>query len=1551
MSQMIFRVFLSSTFGDFQAERERLRSEVWPRLREFCAARGASFHVIDLRWGISPRAATSYETLDVCLEEIHRCQRRSPRPKPNFILLLGDRYGWRPPANRIPDDEFQQIAGSLPREDAGFLRSRYKRDENAVPPEWCLVPRPGQTGDSRDGSPEEARLVTILRQSSEKLRLPAARYHYSATHQEILEGVFRPDGPKDHILAVFRNLSGLPDFVRDGPVRRFADYLEDGRRDSEAVHLLDDLRSRVAQALPAERRIEIGAAWSENATVSEPYLDEVCRRVEGFLRERVEAERTVAGEPSDREIEGESQSAFMRERGESLIGRELELERILEYLTHSEGNLPLIVRGAGGSGKSALLAKVAAISDGTVGFRFIGASPHSGAVRGLLEDLIPEIAARLGLPVPPIPEDGGLKGLAGTLWGLFDSAEDPGPHGLILDAIDQLVDAGPSEYADVLPRSLPPGLRLVISVASGPESDRLTALYPEAPTLDLPPLSAPDCASMLDSSLAGRTLTPDQRASLVRTAAAGGRPLWIALAAPTARRLRSWDPPPALPGDVTDLASFALSELARRHGPVITDRALRYIRLSRFGLSESEIQDVLWADPEVRGEFEATRNKDQPEVDCLPPVLWSRLYEDLEPYLSEHWMDGQLLYRYFHRIVGEAAGRMDDEERRMLHGRLADWFGAQPLYTGEKPNGRRLMEEIYHLTRAGRVEAARTRLTDFSYAIAKCALNRSEDWVEDFRCILGDRPGTGYARWADFAKASAHILRRGNAEWPAHKILLQLAFEHADDSPVTAAAETWLEAGNCDWPWLRRTRRPARAGSEACIVLEGHAGEVSGAFERPDGSILSWSWDEIRIWNPEGKSLKTIPLPDRNLRSVHPLKDGRFLSWTLDPWLALDGTGDRDRTSPPHEPSGFFLWDSEGDLQAKLEGHGGRVEGALECPDGFLVSWSEDRTMRRWDPNGYSLGTLVGLTNSPVRKAVVRSDGAILFWGQEALSLELLDLKPREVVSPKDHSAYLLDPASREVRRLRGHGGPVRGGCFLRDGSILTWSEDAILRSWSPDGAFVRSLAGHRGSVLGALVRPCGSITSWSEDGALILWSSEGEVLKSLDHRGERIGGALCREDGSIVSWTAKGVYLWDTQGEPERILEKHTDNILGAALREDGSFFSWSHDTTVRLWSRNGEAVRVFRGHSKDIQGAVVLSGGNILTWSNDQHLRIWNPGAEPTASLAGHARWVTGVRIRSDGSFVTKSDDGTLRIWDPEGAPLRILEGHSSNVTGFVEGPEGRILSWSFDLTLRLWDRYGEALAEFKGHTSIISGAAFMPGGAILSWSEDGTLRLWDPKGHPIRVLTGHIRPVQHALARPDGSILSWATDDSIRLWTPAGELVAAVSALEDQELPDGTFLMASPDGTVRGRCMDGNLIGPVPLDEAFDVFPSYQYLGDDIELVLVRQDGSFISAVRDEHIRLWSPSCEPAGTIDREKARVTIPEFAEYERTSTNSECSGELGPQISLNPADAPADTRGIRWHSPSICNYFRAFPDGRCIVTRLDGQVCVLRTYRGNLHMS
>lgn len=64
------------------------RSEYFLRYAPTANQGGAKFQAIDLRWGISETVANHHQTVRICLQEIQRSQRLSPRP--NSIALLGD---------------------------------------------------------------------------------------------------------------------------------------------------------------------------------------------------------------------------------------------------------------------------------------------------------------------------------------------------------------------------------------------------------------------------------------------------------------------------------------------------------------------------------------------------------------------------------------------------------------------------------------------------------------------------------------------------------------------------------------------------------------------------------------------------------------------------------------------------------------------------------------------------------------------------------------------------------------------------------------------------------------------------------------------------------------------------------------------------------------------------------------------------------------------------------------------------------------------------------------------------------------------------------------------------------------------------------------------------------------------------------------------------------------------------------------------------------------------------------------------------------------------
>ena len=214
----IIRVFVSSTFSDLKVDRDALQQRVFPKLEQLCLKEGFQFQAIDLRWGVSREAALDHRTMRICFQELRRSQDVSPEP--NFLILLGTRYGWRPLPEEISAEEFRQLESSAELIGAtAMLRRWYRLDENSLTPVYILQPRrkpSGIDGDYIDYTGDawrdvEQSLWQIINRTfltaglrdrfaapqSPAIAMPTTvRFQASATEQEIWCGALNLGGPQ-----------------------------------------------------------------------------------------------------------------------------------------------------------------------------------------------------------------------------------------------------------------------------------------------------------------------------------------------------------------------------------------------------------------------------------------------------------------------------------------------------------------------------------------------------------------------------------------------------------------------------------------------------------------------------------------------------------------------------------------------------------------------------------------------------------------------------------------------------------------------------------------------------------------------------------------------------------------------------------------------------------------------------------------------------------------------------------------------------------------------------------------------------------------------------------------------------------------------------------------------------------------------------------------------------------------------------------------------------------------------------------------------------------
>ncbi|MFM8350955.1 MAG: DUF4062 domain-containing protein, partial [Actinomycetales bacterium] len=178
-----FRVFVSSTFTDFAEERQILHDWVWPELRRQAQLLGARFVPIDLRWGIDRGAQLAHATVDICLRELERCQGTSPQL--HSIVLIGQRYGWRPPPVRVSGELMDVLRGADTQDP---VLACYAHDLNAVPAEWRLLPHVAWPNDFR-GDRGEYELISRLHRLAELAGVGNRPEFWSITHREVAQAL------------------------------------------------------------------------------------------------------------------------------------------------------------------------------------------------------------------------------------------------------------------------------------------------------------------------------------------------------------------------------------------------------------------------------------------------------------------------------------------------------------------------------------------------------------------------------------------------------------------------------------------------------------------------------------------------------------------------------------------------------------------------------------------------------------------------------------------------------------------------------------------------------------------------------------------------------------------------------------------------------------------------------------------------------------------------------------------------------------------------------------------------------------------------------------------------------------------------------------------------------------------------------------------------------------------------------------------------------------------------------------------------------------------
>jgi eukaryotic-like serine/threonine-protein kinase len=607
------------------------------------------------------------------------------------------------------------------------------------------------------------------------------------------------------------------------------------------------------------------------------------------------------------------------------------------------------------------------------------------------------------------------------------------------------------------------------------------------------------------------------------------------------------------------------------------------------------------------------------------------------------------------------------------------------------------------------------------------------------------------------------------------------------------------------------------------FAVHGNAREITKVVFSPDGKYFAAGGGDgsIGIWESAEGRQKFVLRPETpsSVMTIAFAPDGRTLV-----------SGEWDGM--------VRLWDaSTGKLRATLTPNIGRVSGVAISADGkILVTGGKGDEVKLWDfssgvetasfsaghasistlacshsgmlatASGYggSNGELVKDETVKLWNLTERTPQSTLeFPGARALAFSP-DGKSLAAVGTRN--IYLWDTDTGQLRSvIKEHPVHILSLALLRDGTLLTGSEERTIRAWrlkpAPEESTEDKILGtHLESVSSlAVSEDETTLASGALDGSIKVWNlsepaegAEARFATTFQCAPEIVSILPLARSNAVFISSRDGTEIRDLASGQKIAAFPQAMGCL--ALSPDGTTLaSATLDGQIRLWEvATGRELEAFQAHLKAFAvPALAFSpdGQTLATTSvRDPGIKLWNvQGKVPllenlrqsqpigvVIALGGKVRLLENLRqsafgvgavaISSDGKKLAAAlRFGHLAVID---LPARKLEQQivlGGGAVGFLSvtfSPDGAFLAIAGDGgTAQIWNvQTGQLHAALRGHTARVSAIAFSPDGStVATGGDDKTVRLWDVATGQERVtFTRHIHQVRSLAFLPDGNTL---------------------------------------------------------------------------------------------------------------------------------------------------------------------------------------------------
>ncbi|XP_071108697.1 NACHT and WD repeat domain-containing protein 2-like [Haliotis cracherodii] len=1319
LSSKIVRIFTSSTFTDTTLERNTLMERVYPKLKEYCRERhGLEFQVVDMRWGVRDEATDDHMTTELCMQEIDNCQRLSMGP--SFVVFLGQKYGYRPLPTHIPASEFlmlREVAKNVQSE-LELFDTWYKVDENSVPPVYILQPISSiltnfnnkrhprlQEQDQSTWWETFSKLQRIIRKAAQVLfitkkidREQMHNYFMSVTEREIERGILKARDVEEHCLAYVRDISNINTTL----LRIAGKFVDFASRnvDGEAQKFLKILRDeKIPKVLSASNIARFVVEWSGKDGIDsethkdyfEQFIDHFYQNIIRLVDNAMSKHERLAGDV----IYTESLQHMHACRMFCTVfrGREEVVERIHQYVV-GPSNMPLVLCGESGCGKTSLMAKGASQvktwfsedKSPIMILRFLGTTPGSSTIMPLLSSLCNQIAYLLGEPLDEIPEE--LAPLGHHFKKLLSLTPENKPIVLFLDSLDQLSGSYGAHTLTWLPALLPPHVKIIVSTLPNYYNllDTLKIIIEDKDNfVPVLPLGENLSSTILKAWLKtiNRTVTESQWGIVNEAITKCNLPLFVKLVFDEICRWKSYTSPKltSLCSSIHESIMKLYEKIENQHGKTLVSHALGYITASKSGLSEAELEDMLSLDDKVLNDVYQYH---LPPVRRIPPLLWTRIRGDLPGYLSEREADGVNVIFWYHRQFIDAARERYFKNLNFvsaMHSEMADYFlgtwgggrpkpyeyselqrqrffldetkgesdrkvPVQPLVFYNKEgqvtryNLRKLNELPFHLIRSHRYDDLyETVLFNYNWLHAKMSSMPLQSVLADFEDLLEHVYDKDVKLIADAIRLSSSILNH----YPSMlgpQITGRLLPYYAHNPKIRSLIEQCDTDGlpNCALvPTFHCLHTPS---GPLQYSLEGHAFAPYGVAVTSDAKYLVTASNKIIIWDlSTGVVFRNIAVGISGIMSS--------ISISTNDKYAVSHTNNNQVVVCSIKTGEFFV------ITPVTTDNTQTVDGTT-VSNTHIAIWIQ----RHW--HLYTIeGKLVGRFESELKmrllKVIFANDDKnylILKSGTEDDHDMALEVQDRSIDPFEFHSAIAIT-ADKQILYT----------CIeISDNAVAVYKREESV--WKYD----RTLGENSDQVF--------ALTLTEEENYLIatsalgykLWDLKTDKVRELKlPAGTRniptknqLTSMVVFTKGNqfVVAGVRKNLYVWDVkQGNMVKTLDAHFGRIIALTAVHVGCnvVISSSMDKTIKVWNFDKilEEVHPVNRLEKPIEtihlcpkvGMCVTTTRNLVAvWSTETGRLVKEFSSNSRSAIVTHAV------CTEDGAYIISAESGSLVFWDVE-------------------------------------------------------------------------------------------------------------------------------------------------------------------------------------------------------------------------------------------------------------------------------------------------------------